>query len=76
MRSKRVYSISQTGLLQRLEQSGWDIEYTRFERIGGWRWPTRLRLTNEALVVRLVIDAWLLPVGGDGEAPLPAATLP
>jgi outer membrane lipoprotein LolB len=66
----------ENGLLKRLEQSGWDIEYTRFERIGGWRWPTRLRLTNEVLVVRLVIDAWLLPVEGDGEAPLPAATLP
>jgi outer membrane lipoprotein LolB len=66
----------ETGLLKRLEQSGWDIEYTRFEAIGGWHWPTRLRLTNEGLVVRLVIDAWVLPVEADGEARLPAATQP
>jgi hypothetical protein len=53
-------------MLQRLEQSGWDIEYTRFQYIDGWNWPTRMRLVNEELVVRLVIDDWVLPVAGSG----------
>jgi outer membrane lipoprotein LolB len=61
------------GRLQRLQQSGWDIEYTRFEHIDGWNWPTRLRLSTEELVVRLVIDEWLLPVPATAEpAAVPA----
>ena len=61
-----VISRDEAGMLQRLEQSGWDIEYTRFQYIDGWNWPTRMRLVNEELVVRLVIDDWVLPVAGSG----------
>ena len=64
----------EAGRLQHLQQSGWDIEYTRFERIDGWNWPTRLRLSTGELVVRLVIDEWLLPVPATAEpvaAPAP-----
>ena len=66
-----VISRDEAGALQRLQQSGWDIEYTRFEHIDGWNWPTRMRLTNEELVVRLVIDDWVLPVPVAGTAPTP-----
>ena len=73
--SAAVISRDESGLLQRLEQSGWDIEYSRFEYIDGWNWPKKLRLRNGELVVRLVIDHWVLPVPEDGGgASQPAAS--
>jgi outer membrane lipoprotein LolB len=68
-----VISRDEAGRLQRLEQSGWDIRYTRFQSADGWNWPTRLRLTTDELVVRLVIDEWILPAPAAGAAPQPAA---
>ena len=61
-------------MLQRLEQSGWHIEYSRFRYIDGWNWPTRLRLSNQDVVVRLVIDNWVLPVADNGSLPSQPAT--
>ena len=73
--SAAVISRDETGLLQRLQQSGWDIEYSRFEYIDGWNWPKKLRLRNGELVVRLVIDHWILPVPEEGGgASQPAAS--
>lgn len=61
------------GQLVRLEQSGWDITYSRFQTIDGRPWPTRLRLVADDLSVRMVIDEWsLAAVAGEGEAAAPA----
>ena len=69
-----IISRDEAGLLRRLEQSGWDIEYGRFEYIGGWNWPKKLRLRSGELVVRLVIDEWILPLPDTGAGALkPAA---
>lgn len=66
-----VITRDETGRLQRLVQSGWEIDYSRFEIIDGWRWPTRLRLAADDLVVRLVIDEWVLPVAAKDAASRP-----
>lgn len=63
----------EAGRLQRLEQSDWDIQYTRFEHINGWNWPRRLNLATGELVVRLVIDEWVLPLPDTGVASQPAS---
>jgi outer membrane lipoprotein LolB len=49
----------------RLLQSGWDIRYTRFEHVAGRDWPTRMQLAAGDISVRLVIDEWRLPTGGE-----------
>ena len=70
---KAIIHRDEAGRLQRLEQSDWDIQYTRFEHIDGWNWPRRLNLATGELVVRLVIDEWVLPVPDAGAAPQPAS---
>jgi len=60
------------GRPQHLQQSGWDITYDRFQRVGGKDWPDRLRLQQGAVSVRLVVDQWLpaVPQGSPaGQAP-------
>ena len=46
------------GRLMRLQQDGWDINYSRYQEIDGTDWPAKLRLEREDIVVRLVIDQW------------------
>ena len=48
------------GRLIHLVQSGWDIRYDRFQDLEGRAWPTRLRLTEDDINVRLVVDEWTL----------------
>lgn len=59
----------ESGRLARLEQSGWDIRYERFETIDGRGWPTRMRLTRDDLAVRLVVDEWTLLADSEGGKP-------
>jgi outer membrane lipoprotein LolB len=56
------------GRLTRLEQDGWDINYSRYQAVDGVSWPAKLRLEREDVVVRLVIDQW--------QAGAPAAGIP
>jgi outer membrane lipoprotein LolB len=53
-------SLDPQGRLQQLEQSGWVIIYQRYRSIGGYDWPSRLKLVHDDLAVRLVIDQWQL----------------
>jgi outer membrane lipoprotein LolB len=48
------------GLMTRLEQSGWEINYDRYQTVAGLSLPGRLRLERDDIAVRLVIDEWLL----------------
>jgi len=51
-----------SGLLARLEQSGWAISYDRYQPVGDLILPGRLRMERDDIAVRLVIDEWLLDV--------------
>jgi outer membrane lipoprotein LolB len=51
-----------SGLLTRLEQSGWAISFDRYQSIGDLVLPGRLRMERDDIAVRLVIDEWLLNV--------------
>lgn len=44
--------------LIRLRQSGWDINYDRYQLVAGNHWPAKLRLATDAVSVRLIIDNW------------------
>ena len=44
--------------LIRLRQSGWDINYERYQLVAGSHWPAKLRLATDAVSVRLIIDNW------------------
>lgn len=48
------------GLMTRLEQSGWEINYDRYQSVAGLSLPGRLRLERDDIAVRLVVDEWLL----------------
>jgi len=48
------------GLMTRLEQSGWVINYDRYQSVAGLSLPGKLRLERDDIAVRLVIDEWLL----------------
>lgn len=58
-------STDEYGRLARLQQSGWDIRYSRFKHVAGRDWPTRMQLVAGDISVRLVIDEWQLSSGGD-----------
>ena len=48
------------GQVSRLEQSGWEIRYDRYQVVDGLMLPGRLRMQQDDVSVRLVIDEWLL----------------
>jgi outer membrane lipoprotein LolB len=41
-----------------LKQSGWDINYERYQSVAGSHWPAKLRLAAADVSVRLIIDNW------------------
>ena len=64
--ASRVYDKS--GQLSRLEQSGWRIDYQRYQLVEGAAMPSKLQLEREGIRVRLVIKQWQL---GPAVAPAP-----
>ena len=50
------------GLVSRLDQSGWVIRYDRYQPVDGVMLPGRLRMEQDNVSVRLVIDEWLLNI--------------
>ena len=64
--ASRVYDKS--GQLSRLEQSGWRIDYQRYQLVEGAAMPSKLQLEREGISVRLVIKQWQL---GPAVAPAP-----
>ena len=61
-------SHDEAGRLRHLEQSGWDINYQRYQLVGDVFLPTKLQLVQADVSVRVVIDQWEL---GDVAARLP-----
>jgi outer membrane lipoprotein LolB len=56
-----THGLDEEGRLQWLKQSGWHIDYRRYDDYFGKSLPTKIFLDNDALKVRLVIDEWTLP---------------
>ena len=50
----------EAGQLHRLEQSGWTINYQRYQVVDGISLPAKLQLAREDVAVRIVIDQWQL----------------
>ena len=48
----------EAGRLRRLEQSGWSIEYQRYQVVGEIYLPAKLRLIHDDITVRIVVDQW------------------
>ncbi|WP_321350626.1 lipoprotein insertase outer membrane protein LolB [Halopseudomonas oceani] len=44
--------------LGRLEQSGWTIEYSRYQQVGDLELPQRLQISGHDLLLTLVITEW------------------
>ena len=53
-----VQVVNGLGHLSRLEQDGWIVDYSRYERINGVELPRKLEMSNQRLRVRWVIDQW------------------
>jgi len=50
----------EAGQLRHLEQSGWTINYQRYQVVEGVSLPAKLQLAHEDIAVRIVIDQWQL----------------
>jgi len=53
-----ITEFDEDGLLVRLEQRGWDVQFSRYREGGGQAMPNRLTVRNSDTKVRLVIDSW------------------
>ncbi len=49
-----------SGRLQHLSQSGWSIDYQRYEDDAPLALPTKLKLHNKGLAMRVVVNRWEL----------------
>jgi outer membrane lipoprotein LolB len=55
----------ESGHLSRLEQSGWIINYQRYQLVEGAAVPSKLQLARDDISVRLVISQWQLGPAAD-----------
>jgi outer membrane lipoprotein LolB len=60
--SIRSVQLDGQGRITAMEQSGWTIEYRRYQTVDGLSLPRKLDLHNRKLSLRLVIDRWELNV--------------
>ena len=58
----------EAGQLLRLEQSGWTVNYQRYQLVGDVLLPAKLQLLHADIAVRIVVDQWEL---GDAAVRLP-----
>jgi outer membrane lipoprotein LolB len=58
----------EAGQLLRLEQSGWTVNYQRYQLVDDVLLPAKLQLLHADIAVRIVVDQWEL---GDAAARLP-----
>lgn len=56
--SKSRLTLDSDSRLARLEQDGWDVEYSSYAQQDGYWLPERLKLHGENLDVTLVIKSW------------------
>lgn len=54
------HGLNAGGGLQRLEQAGWEIEYTAYRQVDGLNLPAKLRLANGDIQVKLIAKEWQL----------------
>lgn len=50
-----------SGHVTRLRQHEWDIEYSDYRMEGDHVLPSRIRMRNESLELKLIVDSWELP---------------
>ena len=62
------YALDESGRLSELEQSGWQIRYSSYQRVNGVELPRLLELENTRLRARLVIDRWTMDKKAAGNA--------
>jgi outer membrane lipoprotein LolB len=55
---KEQHSLNTDGSLQRLEQAGWQTDYTQYQQIDALNLPVKLRLTNDKIQVKLIVKDW------------------
>ena len=53
-------SRDESGRLTRLTQSGWTINYNRYQMVGSVSLPDKLQLLRDDISVRIVVDKWEL----------------
>jgi len=46
------------GLVQRLEQNDWVIEYDRYQQYQGYQFPRKIVVESEDMKVRLIVSRW------------------
>lgn len=46
--------------LQRLQQSGWDISYGKYQQVGKYELPAKLKLENEKIRLKLAVKEWAI----------------
>ncbi len=55
-----VWTLDVAGRLERLDQAGWVIDFQRYQEEGFPALPTKLRLRNERVAMRIVVNRWEL----------------
>ncbi len=63
--AKATRIVDESGLLSRLEQSGWVIHYQNYQLVEGAAVPSKLQLARDDISVRLVINQWQLGPAAD-----------
>lgn len=53
-----LHSVDGQGRLISLEQAGWRVSYGEYRQYEGWEMPRRMKLENDELTIRIVIDDW------------------
>ena len=52
------FQLDDVGRLSRLKQSGWEVQYKRYQREKRWDLPYKMTLVNERVTVKMVVKEW------------------
>ena len=55
-----LYALNDKGLLEKLEQDGWIVEYSRYSQIDGVDLPGRIRANKEGTTVIVSVRKWTI----------------
>ncbi len=50
--------LDDVGRLSRLKQSGWEVQYKRYQREKRWDLPYKMTLVNDRVTVKMVVKEW------------------
>ncbi len=53
-------NIAQEGMLEHLEQAGWDIHYEKYMAVDSWNMPKKITAVRDDLKLTLVVSKWTL----------------